>query len=635
MKKNIKHFLCMIASLVLAVTLTGGCHYLDVDPELGVSEEDVFSTYSMANTFLSLAYDAANGNNKYNITLTFPLYMELLQMYFVCWSTTTDAADAGRLGVVQREFKQGYLSQDVLYRYSFGTAQNDKPMCTAMWGIIRMANMLIDRFPLIQNGTEKERADLLGQAYFLRGLAHFHLCRMFGGMPYIDYVLGGDDSFDLPRLSAYETYIKAAEDLEKSYEYFVEAGIMRRNTPDRLVPSNLELAMPSGCTALAVRARALLYAASPLNNQNGEADWVMAADACALALKAALDNQFELLPFENYTDNHTGVVTTNETIWGYTLASSNNVQNWGGMLAYCQSKFSSIRGNSGINPTQNFVDRFETADGYLLRTEADRQKAAAAGSYNEQDPYSNRDPRMDLVIVHDGSPAFDQAFISSEGGVFNIYYDPATGTWPSTTLNSTVMNFGYDWGSIDNATTGGTNTGYYCRRQWNGSFSGSYQHLDPCFRVGEMYLAYAEAVNEAYGPNGTAGGLSITALDALNIVRNRATMPDARSEYVSDKDSFRSYVHNERCVELAFESNHYYWDIRRWKEAPQLMNQTLYGMYIEKTTPSSTYPNGKIYTRRPLPNNRQCVWKDYMYVLPLPDDQANTMQVFVNNQKWQ
>jgi hypothetical protein len=88
-------------------------------------------------------------------------------------------------------------------------------------------------------------------------------------------------------------------------------------------------------------------------------------------------------------------------------------------------------------------------------------------------------------------------------------------------------------------------------------------------------------------------------------------------------------------VEVAFESNHYYFDIRRWKEAPVLMNQTLYGMYIEKCTPSATYPNGKMYVRKPLPNNRQCLWRDYMYVLPFPDKQANTMQNFVNNQKWQ
>lgn len=633
MKKILSNILCAIVATIMAFSFAG-CHYLDVDAELGITEEEVFSTYSNAYSFLTLAYDANSGKNKINISLAYPLYMEFLNDFYLSWAATTDAADAGRLGYAQRNFKQGYLSQDIIKQYSFSSQQSDKPIATAMFGVIRVANKVIEQFPNIQNGTEKERNDLLGQAYFLRGLCHFNLCRYFGGMPYIDYVIGADDEWDLVRLSSYETYLRAAEDLRISAEYLQAAGIMRRNTPDRLIPSDLEIMLPSACLSLAVRARCLLYAASPLSNQNGQADWEAAAQAAGEALKAALDNQFELLPIEFYTDNYTGSQLTNEVIWGYNIKQSAATQNMSGLLSYCQNKFDSKKGTSGLHPTQNFVDRFETADGYMLRTEADRQKAAAAGSYNEQNPYANRDPRMDLVIIHDGSPAFDKAAITSAGGVFNIYYDPSTKSWPVTNLNGTNFNYGIDWGANDAGTQGASNTGYYCRRYWNGSFS-SYYALDGQFRLGEMYLAYAEAVNEAYGPTGTAGGMDITALDAVNVVRNRATMPEVRSEYCSSQETFRHYIRNERCIECAFESNHYYFDIRRWMEAPELMNQTLYGMYIEKCTPSSTYPNGKMYVRKPLPNNRQCLWKDYMYVLPFPDDQANTMKNFVNNQKWQ
>lgn len=635
MNKNIKHFLCTAAALVLTLFLAEGCHYLDVDPELGITEEEVFSTYSNANTFLTVAYDANGGKNKLNITLVSPFYLDLIQAFFFSWVSTTDAADCGRLGYAQRNFKQGFLTQDIIEQFTTGTATNDKPMLTAMFGVIRIANKVITEFPKITNGTDNERNDLLAQAYFLRGVCYFNLCRYFGGMPYLEKPIGADDDWDMPRLSAYETYVKAAEDLWTSYEYFDKAGVMRRNTPENLAPSQLLLWMPSGCIALAVRARCLLYAASPLNNQKGDEDWTLAAEACGQALKAALDNRYALQPLESYQDNYTGPMITNEVLWSYILSSKNNVQNFGGMLSYCQSNLAGIKGSSGTHPTQNFVDRFETADGYLLRTEAERQKAIAAGSYNDQRPYFNRDPRLDMVIIHDGSPAFNQAVISSSGACFNIYYDPATNSWPTTTVNSAVMNYGIDWGSGDSDRHGGTNTGYYCRRHWDGSFSTAHWHQDPMFRLGEMYLAYAEAVNEAYGPNGTAGGMDISALEAMNTVRNRVGMPDARSEYVANKDTFRDYVRNERCVELAFESNHYWFDIRRWKIAPETMGQTLYGMYIEKCTPSATYPEGRIYTRRALPNNRQCIWKDYMYVLPMPDDAMNTMQLFVNNQKWQ
>ena len=140
---------------------------------------------------------------------------------------------------------------------------------------------------------------------------------------------------------------------------------------------------------------------------------------------------------------------------------------------------------------------------------------------------------------------------------------------------------------------------------------------------------------EAYGHRRVAQGDGHGVLEALNKVRNRVEMPAARSEYVGSKEAFRNYVRNERCVELAYESAHYYFDIRRWKIAPETMKQTLYGMYVEKCSPSAAYPDGKKFVRRAIPSNRQCTWKDYMYVLPLPDSQANTMKDFVNNQKWQ
>ena len=635
MKRYNEKHLIGATILILAGFLFAGCHYLDVDPELGITEEEVFSTYSNMNTFLSTAYDANGGKNKINITLVSPFYMDLINPFYFAWVATTDAADAGRLLYAQQNFKQGFLTQEIITRFTNGTEDNDKPMITACFGVIRIANKVISNFDMITNGTEKERNDLLGQAYFLRGVSYFNLARWFGGMPYIDYVIGSDDEWDLPRLSAYETYLKAAEDLKTSYDYFEKAGIMRRNTPENLAPSQLLLWMPSGCIAAAVRARCLLYAASPLNNEKGDADWIAAAEACGEALDCALNNAYDLQPLSTYTNNYTGAMTTNEVLWGYYLSHGSNSKNFCGWLSYCQSKYTNIWGSSGVHPTQNFVDRFETKDGYLLRTEEERAIAIAAGSYNEQRPYANRDPRLDMAIIHDGSPAFGKAVVSSSGGVFNIYYDPATNSWPTTTLNSTVMSFGADWGSKDSGTRGETNTGYYCRRYWDGSFSGVHPNLDPMFRLGEMYLAYAEAVNEAYGPNGKAGGMEITALEALNKVRNRVEMPAARSEYVGSKEAFRNYVRNERCVELAYESAHYYFDIRRWKIAPETMKQTLYGMYVEKCSPSAAYPDGKKFVRRAIPSNRQCTWKDYMYVLPLPDSQANTMKDFVNNQKWQ
>ena len=96
----------------------------------------------------------------------------------------------------------------------------------------------------------------------------------------------------------------------------------------------------------------------------------------------------------------------------------------------------------------------------------------------------------------------------------------------------------------------------------------------------------------------------------------------------------RERIRNERCVELAFEGHHYYYDIRRWKIAPQTMTQTLMGIYIEKVDVSNEYPRGRRYVRQPIPNNRQANWKNAMYYLPFPAAEANKMKNFVNNELW-
>ena len=152
--------------------------------------------------------------------------------------------------------------------------------------------------------------------------------------------------------------------------------------------------------------------------------------------------------------------------------------------------------------------------------------------------------------------------------------------------------------------------------------------------MAELYLNSAEAANEAYGPNGSAGGLSMTALDAVNKVRNRAGMPDVLDKFTGDATLLRERIRNERCVELAFEGHHYYYDIRRWKISPQTMTQTLMGIYIEKGDVSNEYPRGRRYVRQPIPNNRQANWKNAMYYLPFPAAEANKMKNFVNNELW-
>lgn len=598
--------------------------FLDVDPDLGLTEDEVFTTYKNYTSYFDYIFGWENRSR--NIYQAYPMFVNFNTRRFP-FEATTDASDTGRRIRAQTEIKVCKLSQETCDDFTFGSYNNGayNPLCLAMFKILRIANRTIENIDRLTDATPVQKADLLGQAYFVRAYAHFALCRFCGGMPYI--TSSTYENWDLPRLSNYDTYLNCVSDFDKAYNYFVEAKKVRRDplpgVSGHLTGTDLE--RPSGCAAKAMKARALLYAASPLSNQNGTSDWVAAAEACGEALNLALQYQYSLLPLSEYTDNFYGKTSTDETIWGWA-----NYMSAGYSTAIYSYPQNGTPGSSGICPTQNFVDKYETLDGDPLNTEEDRQKAISKGTYNEQDPYSNRDPRFELTIVHDGSKT---PYVE---GAINIYYDPVKKTWPRTSISGKTSAFGVKWGT--NSTTGGTSTGYYCRKQWRGSYAKTdvaYYKLDPLVRLAELYLDYAEAVNEAYGPNGKSSNCNLTAVEAINIIRRRVEMPDIKTEYTADKDVFRERIQNERCVELAFEGMHYYYDIRRWKTAPECMTKTLYGMYVTSCDVDAEHPNGRNYERRAIPDNRQCTWKDCMYYWPFPDSQANKMVNFVNNAKWQ
>lgn len=631
-----------VVALLLCPAAFSSCHYLDVDPELGLSDEDIFSTYNNFWNYFSFTYDSNGGTNKRCILCTYPFYYDLFQFYRLSWQSTTDASDCGALDVTQRNFKQCNLNQDIIEKLTFDDSRNDnKPFVLACMAMIRKCNLTIEHIDDCKNATEQQYYDLLGQAYLLRGYAHFSLCRLFGGMPYLTHTIGADDEWDLPRESRHSNYLNAADDMIKGAEYLEKAGYMRRDgrpgEPNHLKGAPVvtstgtasTLIYPNGVAGYCMAARSLVYAASPLNNELGTEDWIKAAEACAKALDVATEWGYEMLPVENYSDNFYNKEANNEAIWFWINTSKDNAANLMPIFAYPQS------GNAkaaGTCPTQNFVDKFETIYGDALNTEADRAAAIALGHYNEQDPYSNRDPRFELAIVHDGST---NPYVTGE---INIYYDPDLGIYPGTTISGmTNVEFGIEWGTRDKSQQSYSNTGYYCKKYWDGQYGtkgASHPHTDPIIRVAELYLNYAEAVNEAYGPTGTAPGHSLTAVDAVNIVRARVGMPPVLDKYTTSKEVFRDRIRNERNVELCYEGSHYYYDSRRWKTAPESMSQKLYGMYVSKVPVSEAYPNGRKYERRLLPENRQSKWKDCMYFFPFPDSEARKLKNFVNNDPW-
>jgi hypothetical protein len=513
--------------------------------------------------------------------------------------------------------KSGQVSAFV-NKFTYDRAR--RPILGSMFTAIRICNMTLENIHMLE-ADQVIIDDYTAQAHFVRAFAHFELFRIWGPMPYITQVLGTDDEWDIPRLTKHETLLRIAADMDTAATFFAKANLMRRDNPVPGAPghlTNADQALPNGVAAKAFKSRALLYAASPLNNELGAKDWENAAVASWEAIQVALQYGYELLPAAKYKDNYVGVAYTNEQLWGY------NYGNWNWDNGNQQGIVNGVFGNSksswsGECPTQNFVDKFETKDGYPLNTQADRDAATAAGKYKEQDPYANRDPRFYIDIIYNQA----SNIIGWSGAKAQIWYQMVNGAAQYGQL-------------VDQSYLGITRTGYYTRKRWTESSVNnkvSKNVTDPIIRLGELYLNYAEAANEAYGPNGSAPGASLSSLQAVNLIRARIGQPEVLAKYTASKDEFRLRVKNERNIELSFEG-HYYFDIRRWKDAPVCYAGPLMGVDIEKVTVSATYPTGFKYTRYALSSDRQTNWKDAMYYLPFNTEDTYKMKNFVSNEVW-
>jgi hypothetical protein len=639
MKKIVILFILLGMSLVLPTSCLK--KYLDKAPDQGLTETEIFTKYQNFKDFFDAVYAGqSTGSQDYNIKLAFPLYWDLWDQKY-SMESVTDASDQGRY-MEGQAWKSGNMSETIVNKMTYDGARN--PVLQSMFTIIRISNIALRKVDLISDAPdENAKNDLRGQAYFVRALGHFTLMHWWGPMPYLDRVLGPTDQWDIARLPKHEYLTRVAQDFDSAYICFNLAGKIRRDPgfdasgtplPNHLAygswndnPVGNEMYRPNGMAALGFKSRALLFRASPLNTEGDPKDWVEAAAASWNALKTAQDQGVSLIfPLSERKKNFVGAMVTDESLWTYSFGNLNwdggnqgGTTNRGVGATLFNGAFGASTSWSGVCPTQNFVDKYETIFGDPLNTPADRAAATALGHYNEQDPYANRDPRFAEDIMYNQSPC--QAWTNNKA---QIYYTNVGGTITPAELLTKAKYAGM------------TYTGYYMRKFWNNNSTLNKVTgilTDPLCRLAEMYLNYAEAANEAYGPNTPAPGATMTAVQAINAVRTRAGMPAVLSAYTGSTAAFRPRIKNERIVELSWEG-HYYNDIHRWMDLQTIMSSTLIGMDIEKVTVSATYPIGFKHTRLPLPQDRQVAWKPQMYYLPFNNADNLKMKNFVPNPVW-
>jgi hypothetical protein len=580
----------------MVAALSASCSdYLDKEVDLSLDEEQVFSKFENTRGFLANIYtdlpDAFVGytDGQFRGASRDCMTDNAISFWNVHYyhSVLIDAYDA-----TNHQFASYFWEND--------------------YKGIRAANRFLNgaKESVVKNTATGDDDDHLydryvAEARLLRAIFHFDLICYFG-----DITIVGDDEDGVPILHEFTNYeamnqprTSAAEALQWVAD---ECDAIKDNLPFRYADESVNWGRVNGAAAYALKSRALLYLASPLNNpSNDKSKWTAAANAAKafITKNTQQDDPYKLYttdpsdPSQNYYQCFISTPhLNNEYILSRSEWSTYQIELF---LAPCG--FSGSANSTGrTNPTQNFVDCYETINGLPIDEDPD---------YDDQNPYANRDPRLEQTILHHGSIWGDA--VQEEEREVDVTYGS-----------------GKDWHELH----GGTATGYYTKKFLNNmSFKKptNYTHACPIFRYAEILLNAAEAINEADGPD--------QAYQYVNEVRARVGMP-AYSGMTQDK--LRERIRNERRIELCFE-DHRFFDERRWKifegvttanEKSKPMYQQVLNLYGVSVTPDAgtvyNYGAAEIHASRVFNSPKN-------YYFPIPDAETKRLPALGQNKGWE
>lgn len=472
---------------------------------------------------------------------------------------------------------------------------------------IRAVNVLIKNLPRAPLRAAY-KTQMVAEAHFLRAWYYSILVEHYGGVPLV-----GDT------LLTYETPIVAKR---SNYEDCVNYILAECDSAAAVLPTTqtgLNYGRASLGACLALKARVLLYAASPLFNgttlpkdagPGGGKDvdpalvgypsfdanrWKMAEDA---AQKVIALGAYSLNTVNNYQTSSPGYgfqglfplrVNTEYIFQLMRPTGNNDLEN----LFLPPSR----NGNgNGSFPYQGLVDAFPMSNGKLITD--------PASGYDPNNPYANRDPRLAYSIIRDQTILLVRTGNGQTNGSapVNLY----TGTYNGIPTTQDAVHQG-------------TITGYYNNKMLDpqalsGSFSFATNRCQPLIRYAEILLDYAEAANEYEGP-------TTNVYSAVNAIRQRAGLDPYELPDGLSKDDMRTYIQNERRIELAYEG-HRFFDVRRWKIAPQTENIQSQGMEVDRNGNAVTY---KVF------NVTKHNFRPAMYLWPFPISETGKSPELVQN----
>ena len=577
-----------IISIIFALTVSS-CNFLELDESTHYEKEDVFTIFSRTQTFLTdiysylpVSYGMIGGNALRSAACDEAVFINGLSSIHGFNNGTWNAID----------------TLDSGWNYFRG---------------IRAANFFLEEVKGRTFEDTKHNLDydlIMAQfklypyeARFLRAFFYFELAKRYGDIPLITAVLTEEEANNLTR-TPFDQVIQFIVD---------ECDAIAPVLPIRYTQiTEAQIGRASRGMAMALKSKALLYAASPLFNPNNDKSrWEKAARAAGDFIKGAEIPRVDAneSPFEgglayaiptltNLTNSWNRNYTQNtELILGVLRPESNTFEQQNYPIGITGG------GSTGHCPTQNLVDAYEMlATGLPVSASAGYETVDP--DFDPNNPYAGRDPRLALAIATNNS------------------------IWPSQYNQPLEV---WQGGRSGKPVAFASSTGYYMKKYVVGTTElrpgytvNSSRHAWMMLRYSEILLNYAEAMIEAYGDyNYKTADLPLSAIEAVNKVRARVGVAMPPFPATLSLEAFKLKLRNERRVELAFEDQRF-WDVRRWKILPQTMD--IYGVDIERTGDNTFKYTPVLVERR--------VFAEKMYLYPIPQSEININPKLTQNPGW-
>lgn len=538
--------------LALFVALASGCSdMLDIKPTSFISDEAIWKDKVLIDKFVANTYGSMLcGFNR--CTAGFG------QNWSMSWAGNMDSATDDFASVSDSPIYT-QLNKDAI------TVQSC-PFVSEIWIqeylVIRKCNTIIERVAGVDDKvlTAKEKLRIDAEARFLRAFCYFDLGRTFGKAPLILKAQNLEEDL-LVAPSSFAEIVEFVKD---------ECDLYADNLP--LTYPEEEAGHATKGAFLALKSRALLYLASPLNSEDDARKW----DDAAVAAQAVMDlHVYELYkvgetPYRSMEFDKTAA--NKEVIFERRFSFPEAPHNIHMMWSLDAEDAGSW---NGLYPTQNLVDAYETIDGKLIDDPTNTM-------YDAQDPYSNRDARFYQSIIYNGSTW--ETYLMS---MVTNTVDPSKNGSCKPRLGKARCGYGPKKFIEELDPSTNIYGGYAQSNNW------------PYFRYAEVLLNYAEAKNES---------LSVpdeSVYNAVNEVRARSNQPNLPTGL--SKEEMRKRIKNERRVELLLEEHRFY-DLRRWKDG-NVLAEPIIGMNIYNNNITLKYEISKVEDR---------VFTGEHYYLPIP-----------------